>query len=293
MQEDDEYLRILKKAYIEITNSCNRSCSFCPGTTRPAAFMSEEGFMRVLAELAGKVRCLYFHVMGEPLLHPRLELFLDRAHEAGFPVNLTTNGTMLGSIGDMLLTKPALWQVNVSLHSLADDEVGRHHLEDIIAFALKARKQGSAYLSYRLWNMQSGGGNPGNDWIMNRLASVYGADRAALNKMGGKSRGVKLGEGVYLNNSVPFQWPDITLPEKGSNGFCMGLRDQIGILCDGTVVPCCLDGGGVMALGNVFRQPMAEILSSSRAEAIYQGFSNRKAVEELCRKCGYRQRFET
>lgn len=135
------------------------------------------------------------------------------------------------------------------------------------------------------------GGNPRNDWIIGRLAVEYELDNAALDKLSGKSRGVKLADGVYLNNSAQFQWPDSALPEIGEKGFCMGLRDQIGILCDGTVVPCCLDGGGVIALGNIFMQPLDEILTSTRAEAIYQGFSNRLAVEELCRKCGYRQRF--
>ncbi len=291
MQEADDFLRIIKKAYIEITNNCNLNCTFCPGTSRPGVFMTADGFKKILDELIGKVRCLYFHVMGEPLLHPRLGLFLDMAHDAGFPVNLTTNGTRLGIEGDMLLSKPALRQVNISLHSLGDDSAARRHLEDIIAFAGNARRAGGVYVSYRLWNMQAGGGNPCYDWIADRLAAEYRVARVDLDKLGGKGRGVKLGDGVYLNNSLPFQWPDIMLPEIGKNGFCMGLRDQIGILCDGTVVPCCLDGGGVMPLGNIFSQPLGEILSSPRAEAIYQGFSNRKAVEELCRKCGYRQRF--
>ena len=70
-----------------------------------------------------------------------------------------------------------------------------------------------------------------------------------------------------------------------------GLRDQIGILCDGTVVPCCLDAEGSIALGNIFRQSLDEILNSERAKALYRGFSNRAPAEELCLRCGYAERF--
>jgi radical SAM protein with 4Fe4S-binding SPASM domain len=63
------------------------------------------------------------------------------------------------------------------------------------------------------------------------------------------------------------------------------------VLCDGTVVPCCLDGNGVMALGNIFDTPLSEILSTPRATAIFEGFNRRIAVEELCKHCNYKERF--
>ena len=77
----------------------------------------------------------------------------------------------------------------------------------------------------------------------------------------------------------------------GNDVYCYGMRDHFGILCDGTVVPCCLDSDGVIALGNVFQTSLDEILSSSRAQAIKKGFECRKASEELCRRCGYAQRW--
>ena len=73
--------------------------------------------------------------------------------------------------------------------------------------------------------------------------------------------------------------------------FCYGLRDQLGVLCDGTVVPCCLDHEGDLALGNLLTDSMEDILGSPRARAIFEGFSRGQAAEELCRKCGYARRF--
>ena len=63
------------------------------------------------------------------------------------------------------------------------------------------------------------------------------------------------------------------------------------MLCDGTVVPCCLDGQGKLKLGNIFFQRMDEILGSHRAVCIRQGFDRRQPYEAMCRRCGYAARF--
>jgi radical SAM protein with 4Fe4S-binding SPASM domain len=102
---------------------------------------------------------------------------------------------------------------------------------------------------------------------------------------------VKITDRVYLNQDQEFQWPDLKEVEDDGVGFCYGLRNQIAILVDGTVVPCCLDGEGVVNLGNINTTQFSKIIESERAGNIIEGFSRREAVEELCRKCGYRKRF--
>ena len=104
--------------------------------------------------------------------------------------------------------------------------------------------------------------------------------------------GERIANNIYLEYGEKFDWPDLTLPDGNPQGFCYGLRDQLGVLCDGTVVPCCLDSDGNLALGNLFLQTLDDILQSPRAQAIYQGFSNRQAVEPLCQRCGYARRFQ-
>ena len=101
---------------------------------------------------------------------------------------------------------------------------------------------------------------------------------------------MKLWEGLFLEPGERFDWPDPAAPDSGTE-FCHGLRSQIAVLCDGTVVPCCLDSEGRLALGNLHRQELAEILASPRATAMAAGFSRRQPSEELCRRCGYAARF--
>ena len=97
---------MFKRVYVEITNVCNLSCVFCPGTGREKRFLTPEEFRLMAEKLRGHTRYLYFHVMGEPLLHPQLPELLAIAGELGFRVCITTNGTLLSEKGSVLLAAP-------------------------------------------------------------------------------------------------------------------------------------------------------------------------------------------
>ena len=272
------------KIYVEISNLCNLSCAFCPGTKRDKRIMTEEEFAALLPKLQPYTDFLYFHLMGEPLCHPKLDIFLELAHHAGFKVILTTNGTLLKKCQELLLSAPGLHKVNISLHAFEANDLNipfEEYLQQCFEFGKAA--EGKVLISYRLWN--NGGADNLNEEIQTTLAQYFPADWVQ------ERRGIRIGNRVYLEHGDKFDWPDLTAIDGGENVFCYGLRDQIGVLCDGTVVPCCLDHEGNLALGNIFRQEMAEILTSPRAKAIYEGFSNRKAAEPLCRRCGYARRF--
>ena len=97
------------RIYIEITNRCNLSCDFCPGTRRPPRTMTPAEFRALAQKLRGETGYLYLHVLGEPLLHPQLPELLAIAGELGFRVCLVTNGTLLSRQRDALLGADALW----------------------------------------------------------------------------------------------------------------------------------------------------------------------------------------
>jgi len=73
-------LKKLKKIYIEITNVCNLACDFCPQTSRKVEFMSFDTFAKILEQIKAHIDSIYFHVKGEPLLHPEISRFLDLCH---------------------------------------------------------------------------------------------------------------------------------------------------------------------------------------------------------------------
>jgi MoaA/NifB/PqqE/SkfB family radical SAM enzyme len=273
-------MKRFRKVYLEISNICNLHCSFCPGTKRPQKVMNVDEFSRLLSKLKPYTDFLYFHLMGEPLCHPQLSRFLELAGSQGFKVILTTNGTLLKRHQEMLLNAPGLHKVNISLHSFEANEIGvslKEYLSGCFCFAQAA--QGKKIVSFRLWNQ--GGADEKNDEILSYLAEFFPKPWAT------EARGIRLGDKVYLEYGDKFDWPDLSCTEGTDKVFCYGLRDQIGVLCDGTVVPCCLDHEGDIPLGNLLAQDMEEVLNCDRAQAIYNGFSGRKAVEPLCRRCGY------
>ena len=279
----------LKKVYLEITNLCNLNCSFCAGTRRPGGFMTPEQFRTLAEKIRPHTEYLYLHLMGEPLLHPQLEELLDCAGQLGFRVMVTTNGTLLPEQGRLLCASPAVHRVSISVHSFEGNEGGclEEYLDRCISFARTAAGVGKRCV-LRLWNLDgegTRGENRQNRAILDRLALEFPEPWQV------RPQGTTLADRIYLEWGERFDWPDLSAADGGESGFCMGLRDQVGVLVDGTVVPCCLDHEGDIPLGNLYQQSLEEILDSPRARAIYDGFSCRKAVEPLCRRCGYARRF--
>ncbi len=272
------------RVYVEITNICNMHCSFCHGHHRTPGQMTRRDFARILAQLSGVTRYLYYHLMGEPLTHPLLPEFLSMASQMGFHSVITTNGTLLKKRGSELLAT-GLHKVNISLHSFEEDspEKNTAYLEETAAFAQEAAKEGTI-VSFRLWNRGFDEGR--NGLAQEVLRRCLGGDWIP------NSRGYRIRDRVFLEFGDRFQWPDTQAPFRADRVYCHGLLDQFGILCDGSVVPCCLDSEGAVTLGNVLKTPLQEILNSPRARAMAEGFRCRKATEELCRRCGYAERFD-
>lgn len=267
------------KAYVEITNVCNLRCSFCHGHSRTPKQMTREEFTHVLSRLEGVTRYVYYHLMGEPLLHPLLPEFLAMAKEKGFRSVITTNGTLLEKRGEELLAA-GLHKVSVSLHSFeaGQEENHRAYLEQVCAFCEKAQKAGTI-LSLRLWNkgVDEGRNLSAEAFLRHRLPGDWQEN----------SRGYRIRDKVFLEYGDRFGWPDMENPEQAGKVICYGMRDHFGILSDGTVVPCCLDSDGVIALGNVFQEPLQEILTSHRAKNIRKSLQNSTPPEALCRRCPY------
>ena len=277
---------MLKRVYVEITNICNLRCTFCPGTRREKRYMSPDTFRLLAEKLRPYVSYLYLHVMGEPLLHPRRSELLDIANALDFKVCLTTNGTLLSEQRDLLLSKPP-YKVSVSLHAMEGNGAG-----DLLPYLtsvwdyVEPAASGGTICALRLWNI--GGADQRNGEILSFLSEKLGAWPLDLPQP--RAGSWRLRERLYLEQAEKFDWPDLSAPEEHTR-FCLALRDQVAVLADGAVVPCCLDHEGDVPLGDLLHQDLREVLASPRARALYEGFSQGKPSEELCRRCGFARRF--
>ena len=260
-------VRRFKRIYIEITNACNLSCTFCQETKRERRFMSVEEFTHIIEEIKPYTDYIYLHVKGEPLLHPELEQILQICEDNHIRINITTNGTMVRKRLD-ILTSHQVHQINISMHS-ADDNSNidlDEYVKDLFYSCNEINRLTNTEISLRLWNTPS---DP----------NLFGQSNC------------KIRQHLYVNVRSPFEWPDINNEYSNESGFCQGLRTHLAILCDGTVVPCCLDGNGIINLGNIFWTHLSDILAEKRCNDVINNFRNRKAHEPLCVHCSYKERF--
>ena len=245
--------------------------------------MSREEFDLILDKLTDRTKYIYYHLMGEPLTHPLLPEFIGSAVSRGYKSIITTNGTLLKKRARELLSA-GVHKINISIHSFEDGSDGEHaqYIRDVSDFAVSAAENGIIVV-FRLWNKGFDGGRNENALalIKENIEGEYAEN----------TRGMRIRDKIYLEWGDRFEWPDSNAEIKGSRFFCYGLKDQFGILSDGTVVPCCLDSDGVISLGNIFTDDIDTVLASKRAADMVNGFKCGKATEELCKRCGYAQRF--
>lgn len=272
-----------KRIYIEITNKCNLSCSFCPKLKRASREMSTEEFYRAASQARGFCDYLYLHLKGEPLSHSQIDKILTICDELEFKVNITTNGTLLNSNKDVLKKHKSVRQINISLHSMENIDAAEKYVKNIVDCArfLASEKM----ISLRIWTYDNDASEI-NRKMLEVLEKEFGTKPVLSEKRS------TLAENIFFNLGDTFEWPSPLSADIGANGFCLGTRSHVAILSDGTVVPCCLDSEGDIALGNVFETDLEIILNSMRFLEMYNGFSNRKIKESLCRKCSFRLRFD-
>lgn len=270
-----------KKVYIEITNVCNFNCSFCFKSEREKKFMSPELFSATLFSIKPYTDYIYLHVLGEPLLHPQFPSFVSLAHDMGFKVNVTTNGSLLEMRSAELLSLP-IRQFNISLHD-AEENISSDKIEEYLTSVADFAdlKSHESYFSYRLWNVGSDC-SAFNNRCISFLSSRYGI----VIPYDFTERNIKLAPHVFLQWGNRFSWPG----EKSlsvERRRCYALQTHVAVLSDGMVVPCCLDAAPFMPLGNILNEDFGKIINSERAVRILEGFRHGLAVEPICKDCGF------
>ena len=265
-------MKKFKKVYIEITNICNLKCNFCIGNKRKKKFMNLDQFKIILNKIKPYTDYLYFHILGEPCMHPDINLFIEYAYKNGFKINITTNGYLIDRIKKFRYVR----QVNISLHSY--NIKYNINLEDYLNNIFKIISTNpNTYFSLRLWT-----NNNFNNTFLKYISSKYNIKIDTKN-----FNNVKISDNIFLSQSHEFIWPDLNNNYYKESGKCYGLIDHFGILVDGTIVPCCLDSLGCINLGNIYNDSLDEIFTSKRAIKMVNGFKNNYKNEELCRHCNF------
>ena len=307
----------MNAVYIEITNVCNLNCSFCPcgkdSSNNPHAkrdFMSSELFERCIAESATVAENVYFHVLGEPTLHPGFGLFLKKLEATPLKLNLTTNGTTIARIGKLILASPAVRQVNFSTHAYAElsPDAAKCLLQDVLDFCKMVNAtRPDLYINLRLWNVGDDASDTWNRTMISKVNEAFGnassgaepRQQISLEHFCSRHKSFPVVGRIYLHQDSRFEWPSTSSSTEQSEGgdpktitgSCRALDTHVAILHDGRVVACCLDHSGQITLGHIADQSLAEILESPAAKSLREGFEKRELRHPLCQSCTFCKRF--
>jgi len=279
------------KVYIELTNICGLTCSFCPTKDQKTDTMTPDFFEKILLQLKPYTKDIAFHVFGDPLTLSNLEKYLDISYKHNFKVHITTTGYYLKRFDLKTFLHKAIKQINFSLNSFNKNEMKcelHEYLQPMFDLCdMKLSEKIHSFINFRLWNLDDQNSESSfNDEVFRLLGKKFDIDLKDIDTTKSK----RLENQILIDFDKYFKWPALTDTEN-SNGYCHGLRAQIAILANGTVVPCCLDSFGIINLGNLHNLSLEKILYSPKSLAIVEGFKQGIAVEKLCLKCTFKNRF--
>lgn len=284
------------RIYIEITNVCGLSCSFCPTKNLPNRSMDIDFFETLIIQAKAFTREIACHVVGDPLTQSNLHEYLDIIYKHGLKAMLTTSGYFLKKHPYSTLFHPCVKQINISLNSFNKNDTNidfEQYLSPILDLCQEKlqQKKENLFINLRIWNLdEKMSEEVFNTLLFSKLNSTFDASLSLKDLKEQKRKSIRLGSKILVRFDTYFEWPSLDNKTYG-HGSCQGLQSHIAILASGKVVPCCLDCDGIITLGDLHTQSLRDILRSKKSTAIISGFKEGKAIEELCQKCSYKEKF--
>lgn len=263
-----------------------------------------------------------FHVMGEPMLHPRFFEILDHAAGLNLKIGLTTNGALLKPETIERLANRDLYQIDISLQtpdkesflatrgSRIDFDRYKENLLSLLAACYK--RPSPPIFKIRVMTTRFAKSMRKKLGIPNFLGSSDALRRMVLDwttliyeRLGldGTPRQrasslkkiriygwnvIEIIPKIFIETYVLTDWGNAFSRDEvieAHYGYCFGMRDHFAILYSGDLVLCCIDFDGKTSLGNIQDTPLVEILRSRDLAGIMEGFRRGKLVHPHCRKC--------
>ncbi len=283
------------RIYIELTNVCGLSCSFCPTKSLPTQEMDLDFFESIVNQAKVYTKEIACHVVGDPLTLSNLDAYLDIIHKHGLKVMLTTSGYFLKKHSYDTLFHPCVKQINISLNSFNKNDTSitfEQYMKPVLALCeAKLEREEDIFINLRVWNLdEMMSERTFNETLFEKLSSAFGTKLDLKTIYEEKPKSLRLASKILVHFDNYFEWPSLNNRNYG-HGTCQGIQSHVAILASGKVVPCCLDCDGIIELGDLHENTLDEILTAKRAVNMLEGFKEGKAVEELCQKCSYKDRF--
>ena len=259
----------LTSVMLEVTNTCNLKCRFCPAVN----LKRKKGFMDV--GLAGKVlkQCknlqyVYLYDWGEPLLHPELDRIIETATRLGHRTFMVTNGTLLVPELSEKIIAAGLSTICFSIDGIDETyeyfrgveyDLVRENVERFLKVKERLNPDLRVEINYVVSELSEG--------AVERFREIWGPKV----------------------DHITFQ-PMLTYQNVPRRRPCRELwKGTLVVFWDGTVVACCVDYEGLLAVGDAKKDSMNALLNSQAMVRLRRGH----AKGNFCSLCSYCSEYET
>ena len=285
----------IDEVFVELTSRCNFDCPYCPNHSaeRRCPEMGPAVFNNLISQLQNisTLKIVHLWLLGEPFCHPQIAQYTSALQAAALPFDLVSNGSLVDpeKLPALLECRPAAVFLSVQ------DPTPSH-------FALRSQIPFERYVEQLRRTIAAfqnfiAGTEPTTKLCIKFL--VRNDPRLFPDTPFLQTTQDFKGLRTFLKRIVPHLPQDIMLPESRDNlkyraeyPLCRGVSavfdslgvwgswplpgrtlpsrcpnpNQIGILCDGRVVLCCLDFQGATSFGNIQDTSLLELIAKARRE---------------------------
>lgn len=279
-----------RRIYIEINNTCNLKCPFCPYTYKKVEKSLNfpiEQLEKVLEDVKENVdyRIIYFHNLNEPLLYPQFRELINICDQKELKYGITTNGILLNKfyneIADSNMKELNIsYQVNSETmnrergnpmtieqyrnHILKYTNVIAKRFKGEIKIKLLLTNQESVFNGKRIYGIEK------HSQLINEINKFYfyyhkkflqPEEIDIIKKLPlDKFCKIQISNNIYIELFPFLTWGNTYKKiHKAYIGKCDGFSGQIQIKCNGNVLPCCYDVDSKLVVGNVFDERLSVI----------------------------------
>ncbi len=289
-----------REIHVQVSKRCNLKCTMCSWETWKSnvGVMEMPLFKKILdnAEDAGVAKIVFANAQGEPFLNPEIYEMIEMASARGFWTMVSTNGTPLNAKNCSRLARSGINNIQFSFAGYDKQtyetvyvggkwEQVTENLKRMVA-ALEETKQDTSL-------------------VINGCYAVELKDIVSPNAFVARTRAYLRSIGIWEPKAqIRLQLPhnfggNIKTGSDGTDtgshflrgsktpGLCRVLKNAPGVYHDGQVTACgCIDPNGEMLIGDITKEPIAEIRRGEKFQSMVNNFVEGNLNElPLCADC--------